>query len=91
MNAVNGEDRSEQCGIAATGFPRHTSSRMQNMASIMKIASTHLAFVARAMASRDEAKSSGDDFTSAEVHGELDCMLAEAETESRSLQHDTHH
>jgi hypothetical protein len=43
------------------------------------------AFIAHALASREEVRLSGEYFASAEVHGELECMLAKAEIESRSL------
>ncbi len=39
----------------------------------------HKAFIARGLASREEAKSSGEYFSSAEVHAELARMLTEAE------------
>jgi hypothetical protein len=53
---------------------------MQKIASNMKTTSTHKAFIARALASRDEAKLSGEYFASAEVLIELNRMLIEAET-----------
>ncbi len=46
----------------------------------MKTASTYKAFVARALASREEAKSSAEYFTYAEVLNELNRMLTEAES-----------
>ena len=46
----------------------------------MKPDSVKKAFIARALASRDEAKLSGEYFTSAEVLVELNRMLTEAET-----------
>jgi predicted transcriptional regulator len=39
----------------------------------------HKAFIARGLASREEAKSSGEYFSSTEVHTELANLLAEAE------------
>ena len=55
---------------------------MQNIASIMKTASTYQAFIARALASREEARLSSEYFTSAEVLDELNRMLSEAEAKS---------
>jgi hypothetical protein len=46
----------------------------------MRTASVNKEFIARALASRDEAKLSGEYFTSAEVLVELNRMLTEAET-----------
>lgn len=45
----------------------------------MKSDSVKKVFIARALASRDEAKLSGEYFTSAEVLDELNRMLTEAE------------
>ena len=58
----------------------------------MRTSSTYSAFIARALASRDEAKLSGEYFASAEVHAELESMLAESESdiELRRSQRDTH-
>lgn len=42
--------------------------------------SLHNEFIARGLASRAEAKLSGEYFSSSEVHAELASMLAEAET-----------
>jgi hypothetical protein len=41
-------------------------------------------FVARGLASRDEARNSGEYFSADQVHGELGAMLAEAEARAKT-------